>query len=347
MGVALGALVGLAPSAPAVAGYGGGYGGTSGSAIWSLAWWSGNPEGPGPYTGMPASGVDLCTWHDVGPTTTDLGDALAEASLPESFWTEPLSGGHPGIWGVMAWATGLYEAASAGDHFDLVACPKGDEVPANGGDVESALPRAHPPSGGPVYLWVYFDTVADPPASSLPAPIQLAYSELALPAPVLHTSPSEVGGTADATLVNLDTWVWIDRQSWAPVVVTASAGPVVATVWATPAAVTWRAGWDFTSPAEDPEDATSPAPEAVDLTCDGPGEVYRPGTAGAGDCSIDFAESTLGTWQDLRATVTWTVHWAVAAPSGIVGGEGELPSLETSGSRPLRVMQIESVISSG
>jgi hypothetical protein len=64
-------------------------------------------------------------------------------------------------------------------------------------------------------------------------------------------------------------------------------------------------------------------------------------------CSFIFRQSSFGTWQSLRATVTWQVHWALENTFGVVGGEGTLPDVTTSAAVPLRVMQVESVISQG
>ena len=158
-------------------GSGGGTGGVSGSAIWSAAWWNGSPQGPGPVIGPPEAGEPICIWHDLGPGLGNLAAGLSEASLPLSFWQQPDGGGHPGIWGIDEWAGGRMTDATATDHFDLVACPDGSLVPPTGGDVEADLPRAFPPVGPPVYVWLYFDTVPDPPPGRLPGIVGHAFDE--------------------------------------------------------------------------------------------------------------------------------------------------------------------------
>lgn len=328
---------------------GGGYGGSGAGAIWASSWWEGNPQGPGPYTEPPSSGVDLCTWHDVGPEVTNLGLALADANLPSSFWRVPRSGGHPGVWGVLLWATDLAKTAKSTDHFDLVACPQAAEVPANGGDVASDLPRARPPGSQPLYIWVFFDTVVDPPAHHLPAVVATAYAMTKLPDPSLSTSPSRIGSVRHATVVNLPTWLWIDSGIWHTYSARAEAGGLVATVWAYPTSVTWSASWDFPAPSSNPEGGTSLGPERLDQTCDGAGTPYSDGASLAtpGACTAVFAEPTFGTRQSLSATVHWVVHWAVSNPAGVVGGEGLYPATTTSGHLALRVEQIESVITTG
>ena len=340
-------LVAGTPSAGAS--YGGGSGGTSSNGIWALSWWRGNPDGAGPYTGSPAGGVDLCSWHDVGSTVSELGRALSEASLPESFWTVPRSGGHPGVWGVLQWATTRSAKSRGGDHFDLVACPSAGELPATGGEVEADFPRARPPGSPPVYLFAFFDTVADPPANALPPVVKRAFDETRLPPPRIYTSPDRIGAVKEATVVNLPTWLWIDPAIWHGYVARARAGAVVATVWAYPTGLTWLAAWDFTSPSSDPERGVSLGPERVDRACPGPGVAYSPGSApgGTGVCAVTFSEPTFGTRRPLEAEVSWSVFWAVSDVAGVVGGEGRYKTVLTSSSDPLRVMQVESIITAG
>jgi hypothetical protein len=339
----------VAGATPAAAGYGGGYGGTDGGGLWAAAWWVGNPEGPGPYIGPPSSALSLCSWHDVGGSVTSLGAALTDAGLPKSFWRASRGGAGGGIWAVTRWATPLATAGSGGDHFDLVACPKPGDVPSFAGpDVDSSLPEAHLPNGVPVWEWLFWDTVPDPAPSALPPLIDQAFREIALPRPAISTSPAEVGGIDHATLVNLPTWLWVGSSIWRTFHVTASAGPYVATVWARPVSVTWSAYWNFPVSSADPEHGTTFGPERLAEQCGGPGVPY-PFEAGADGpaCTATFSQATLGTWQPLTATVTWNVNWALSDTAGVVGGEGTLPSTTTSSTVPLRVMQIESVISSG
>ncbi|MGD0083011.1 MAG: hypothetical protein ABSD78_07415 [Acidimicrobiales bacterium] len=323
-----------------------GSGGISGSAIWALAWWNGNPQGPGPYVGPPPGGQPICIWHDLGPALSDLEDGLSEASLPLTFWTGHDGGGHPGIWGVDQWAETMLRTASATDHFDLVACPNADQVPVGTPGVESDLPRAHPPSGPPLYVWLFWDTVPDPPTGSLPGIIGEAFDETHLPAPAIGTSPYEVAGVRDSTVVNLPTWLWVGPDIWHTYSATAAGGGYVATVWAVPVSVQWTSSWDFPSPSDDPEGGTTFGPEILDQVCDGPGAIYDPGSDSpqATNCSFDFTQSTFGSDQSLQASVSWVVTWALSDSAGVVGGEGSLGTVVTTGVRPLRVMQVESVI---
>ncbi len=248
---------------------GGGSGGLSGSGIWAEAWWNGNPQGPGPYIGPPSGGEPICIWHDLGPSLSDLEDGLTEASLPLTFWSGRAGGGHPGIWGVELWAETRLRTAAATDHFDLVACPDANQVPAGTPGVEADLPRAHPPNSPPLYVWLYWDTVPDPPPGGLPGIVGQAFDETHLPSPAIGTSPDVVDQVPDATVVNLPTWLWVDPHVWRTYHAKAEGGGYVATVWAIPVSVQWTASWNFPSPGDDPEGGTTFGPEVLDEQCDG------------------------------------------------------------------------------
>ena len=331
------------------AGNGGGAGST-GSSIWSWVWWLGSPLGPGPYTGGDAGGLAMCVWHDVGPSLSTLSNALANAGLPASFWTAPRDGGYPGIWAVDIWGAALLKRAGSSDHFDLVACPTAGQVPPNGYYVESDLPPASTTTGKVMYLWIFWDTVPDPPASGLPPLIYEALARADLPSPGISTSPSSIDEITDTTIVNFPTWLWIDASDWRTVMAVASGGGLVATVWATPIDVTWRSEWDFPEPSDDPEGGITFFPESLDLVCAGPGAPYDGSvspTAQVTACDSIFTQSTFGTYQPLDASIAWQVNWALSDDAGVVGGEGLLADSVTSATRPLRVLQVESVITQG
>ncbi len=327
---------------------GGGSGGLSGEAIWAATWWEGSPEGPTPYLGGPAGGEDICIWHDLGPALADLDEGLSESGLPLSFWRQPDGGGHPGIWGVNEWAASLLVRGTGVDHFDLVACPDVRQVPASGDDVEASLPEGQPPTGRPLHLWIFWDTVPDPPPGHVPGVVRTAFGETHLPRLAIGTSPSVVDGVRDATVVNLETWLWVARAHWSLHEARASVGGYVATVWAVPSTVLWRARWDFPSPRDDPEGGTTFGPVVLRQRCPGPGVPYRASEAGGTtDCEVAFSESSFGTYQQLRAGVDWQVFWALSNRAGVIGGEGRLPDVVTTSRRLLRVMQVEAVISNG
>lgn len=333
------------PTAFQLVGAGTGSGGLSGDTIWSAVWWEGSPKGPGPFLGGPAGAEEICIWHDLGPALADLDDGLGESGLPLSFWRQPDGGGHPGIWGVNAWAARLLMHGTGSDHFDLVACPDAAQVPPPAADVEAALPEGHPPTGRPLHLWIFWDTVPDPPPGHLPGLIHHARAENHLPRLAIETSPSEVGGVVDATVVNLETWLWVDPAGWHRYSATAKGGGDVATVWAIPLTVRWQASWNFPLPTDDPEGGTTSGDEVLDQRCVGPGVPYRATEpAQRTDCGFDFSQPSFGDYEPLQASVEWVAFWAWSDRAGVVGGEGSFGSVEIVSERPLRVMQVESVI---
>jgi len=321
----------------------GGGAGDAGTSIWAATWWAGSPAGPGVYI-PPASGAatSVCAWRDVGPTLADVDDALGGADLPASFWEPTNSGGHPGIFQFDEWGAGLAAAATTSDHFDLVACPEQALVPTAGPDVYSSFPEATGPAGSPVFLWVFWDTVPDPSAGGpLPPVIGEAFDEVELPAPRPRARPYGVGGIGRATVVGLPTAFWVARGVWRVLSAEASGGGLTAVVWATPEEVTWTAYWDDSVPADDPEHGVTFGPERLALSCGFP-RALSPGS-----CEATFRQSSLGALETVRVGLVWSIDWALVGPSGVVGGEGTLPSLITRASLPLRVLQVESVLVGG
>ncbi len=158
-----------------------------------------------------------------------------------------------------------------------------------------------------------------------------AADSIALPGPSIHTNPSGY------TIVNLNTWLWVDEAAWRPFVASATAGPVTATAVATPSSVSWSMG------------------DGDTVVCQGPGTPYdqnEPASDQQTNCSYTYRQSSAGQPSpdgdpndgayQVTASVTWTVTWtATGAPGG-----GTLPVLQTRSSEPLRVEQVESITTS-
>lgn len=144
-----------------------------------------------------------------------------------------------------------------------------------------------------------------------------ALREADLPLPGIATSPP----ADQLQVVNLPTWLAIDRSVWNPVSVSASAGTVTVTTVAKPEQVIWSVG------------------TGDEVTCDGPGNRYDP-TRPAGeqrpDCSYTYRRP--GTFP-LTATVVWHVTWsAVGSPGG-----GDLGFARRSVTVPVHVAEIQSL----
>jgi hypothetical protein len=186
------------------------------------------------------------------------------------------------------------------------------------------------------------DEAAPPTATPAQAPVPAvdpysvalqAENTIDLPRPTIHTDP------AGSAVVNLATWLWIDRPEWHPYSVSATVGPVTATAVATPVRVTWSMG------------------EGDIVTCTGPGTPFdldRPASSQATDCSFTYRVASAGqtgqtgqTGPDgaaggsfvVSAAIDWSVSWSA---QGAAGG-GTLPALVTTASSRLRVEQVESI----
>jgi hypothetical protein len=141
---------------------------------------------------------------------------------------------------------------------------------------------------------VYVPANQTPPTGQVPSQLLrgVAINSLTLPDPLLDWNPQRAGN--QGTLVNLDTWFWLD-SSPPTLTVTATAGGNQASVTLT------FAGMDITAPHE------------VPLHCASPGTPYTP-AARETNCALAFsgASSALGA-QTTPVTVqtTWTGTWAV------------------------------------
>ena len=168
---------------------------------------------------------------------------------------------------------------------------------------------------------------ATPPVDPRTLALQ-AESQLQLPDPTVSFNP------ANAAVVNLPTWLWVDPAIWHSYSVTATAGAVTATATATPVSVAWTMG------------------DGGSVGCGGPGSVYQPelpSSAQTTYCSYAYPVASVGQPSStggpgqpaftVTATVTWQVSWTA---QGAAGG-GALPGLTTAGRASLPVMQVESV----
>jgi hypothetical protein len=137
--------------------------------------------------------------------------------------------------------------------------------------------------------------------------LQVAESELTIPVLKPGTAPPR----GHEGLTGLPEWYWIPA-GWQPVKVTVSAGPVYATVIATPDALSFQPGGG-----------------QAGSSCGGPGTAYRSGARTA--CSYTYSQSSAGQPGGAYAasvTVTWQVRWTGWSPAtGQVGGvlRGALP----------------------
>jgi hypothetical protein len=150
---------------------------------------------------------------------------------------------------------------------------------------------------------------------------EFALADLTLPSPLIGMSPD------GDQITQLASWLWVDRAQWTPRDRTANAGPVSATVTATPVRVEWDMG------------------NGKVLTCDGPGRAYRPrfaGQPGATDCKYTYRHSSAGQPNevyDVTATIVWRASW-----SGSDGDGGALGELTSQTTESVRVAEVQALV---
>lgn len=146
-----------------------------------------------------------------------------------------------------------------------------------------------------------------------------ARSRLVVAGPRVGVSP--VGDQ----LVNLPTWLWLDRAGWGPRSATAAVPGVSVTAVARPTWVSWNLG-----------DGTS-------LTCPGPGTVFPAGGdpgAASPDCGHVYRRSSAGR-PDQACAVTATVHWTVTWAGA--GQSGAFPDMTTTSTAWWRVAEAQAL----
>lgn len=195
--------------------------------------------------------------------------------------------------------------------------------------------QQQPSSGQPGAWYMYqcsgqgfADALYRPPiwipdgAQPAPSPEQLAqqaYNQLHLPSPQIHASP------AQTQLVNLPTWLWMERGQWEPQTATASVPGVSVTATATPQSVTWSMG------------------DGSTITCPGAGSPFPSGAnprAASPDCGYTYRETSQGQPNNtypVNATVHWTVTWSGA------GRGGTFPDLTTTSNATFAVAESQAL----
>jgi hypothetical protein len=162
-----------------------------------------------------------------------------------------------------------------------------------------------------------------------------AYGELDLPSPTINRSPDEKNsdsafGGQSYTWVNINTYFWTSQNTWSRRQKTVSAGPVSATVTATPT-----------------EFLVDPGNGASRVSCEGPGvpwtkaDAHSPPPPDA--CAYQYRHTTHG---DSPLTSTETIQWRVSW-RGNDGSSGELPLMQTQASSSYIVEQVETVNTGG
>jgi hypothetical protein len=178
--------------------------------------------------------------------------------------------------------------------------------------------------GYPVFALVGQPAPGPPP----PTPGELAAVArefMQLPVPAVRHNP------ADAGLVNLATWLWVDDGTWQVRSYSLSLRGTSVTVVAKPTRVEWKTG------------------DGTLVTCAGQGRAYDvrvPATGQSTYCSHTYARSSAdqpGNSYVGSATVSWEISWLGSAPGGAVQ-QGVVPPLELTSSFDLRVQEVQDLV---
>ncbi len=148
-----------------------------------------------------------------------------------------------------------------------------------------------------------------------------ANAAMEIPLPTIERNPKKVG--SGATLVNLPTWFWVNEAQNGPFDITASAGPVSATIVATSSA------WNLFSPFG----GTSCTREQIT-------HAYTSGASDQGACTLAFARSSGGGAFEVNLKTSWTATWTGVRANGQTVG-GTLPDKITDANVNVPVIEIQ------
>lgn len=226
-----------------------------------------------------------------------------------------------------------YPDAAYGDKPPKVSQGCADELHAN--YCRAMVWDAEDGLEAPTWEWTAAETEAinegmtemNCPLVATPAGLaEQAVKTIHFPSPSGHRSPSEAHlyQGYPFTWVNLWTFYWTDPDTWTPLTATASLDGVSATVTAKPVELVF-----------DPGDGSKAA------VCDGPGRPWVQsdgnGAPTDGACAYRYSKVTSEPITSTQ-TIVWKITW-----TGTRGTSGEIPSLSTSSSGQLQVLQVQVV----
>ncbi|MBI9114552.1 hypothetical protein [Sanguibacter suaedae] len=168
---------------------------------------------------------------------------------------------------------------------------------------------------------IFVPAGAEPPMPEVSVEVlrDVAADEMTLPDPVVGWNPRSE--TNDATVVGIDTWVWLEDPV-TELYVTATAGTNSATVTAS-----------F-------ETMTLSAPDTPPTTCTSPGTPWTDGARS--DCTIAFARSSANRptrTTPLTITTGWATSWTANGTD-----QGPLDTQTTTGQADIPVAEIQTIV---
>ncbi|MGW2422234.1 hypothetical protein ACWC0C_23770 [Streptomyces sp. NPDC001709] len=180
---------------------------------------------------------------------------------------------------------------------------------------------------------IFWVDKGDPPPADIENAVtpkvlaELAYAQIRVPGTKVTLAPD------GRTKVNLPTWAWLDGAEFKPVSVTATV-PVLgisATTTAEPVSLKIDPG---TADAE-----TYPTSGVCDINNGRIGEPYTKGKANeTPPCGVKYLRSSGDSSYQLRATITWKIHW-----TGSGGAGGDLPDGTFGSTQNVTVQEIQAV----
>jgi hypothetical protein len=200
---------------------------------------------------------------------------------------------------------------------------------------QAEWPHTDPQSGVVYHLWtktcpggptVYVQLPAAEPRDLLPELLeQLKRTALPTPTPVFQLLDAEFGWAYVKTPLDFRA----GGDSWRTVSVTASVGPVWATVTAVPTRLTF-----------DPGDPAGPGP----MSCDGDGPTAAYVAAVPGACSYTYVNaSSTSPFDGYHFVTSLTIDWSISWTSS-TGAGGPLDGFPTVSSAQLAVAEVKGLV---
>ncbi|AOR32746.1 hypothetical protein BFF78_18240 [Streptomyces fodineus] len=273
------------------------------------------------------------TGGSVGPVT------------PTTSWTPPACWYAPKYTPakLKAYLEPIWEAGSTGDKWDASQRDRyvnghpykdfNQDKAGKGYWWDSYVNEDFPPGWDKCDKPIFWVDKGDPPPADIPEAItpeilaELAYAQIRVPGTKVTLAPD---GT---TKVNLPTWAWLDGAQFKPVSVTASV-PVLgisATTTAEPTSLKIDPGT--------PDAETYPASGVCDINNGRIGEPYAKGKADeTPPCGVKYLRSSGDGSYQLKATITWKIHW-----TGSGGAGGDLPDGTFGSTQNVTVQEIQAV----
>ncbi len=175
---------------------------------------------------------------------------------------------------------------------------------------------------------------AAPPPPTSAQLAQAAFGELVMPLPVPSRYPSGILKESGHpyTIVNANTWFWIDPGTFQPVSKTVTAGAVWGKATTTPVSLGF-----------------APGDGSHSVSCPGPGSPWKANDqtwlapVNPQGCSYRYLQSSLGIGGDDQVTATYTITWNVTW-TGSDGTGGAFNNMQSQTTSRFGVAEVQTVV---